>query len=310
MAQSAPHSISTLACVFLSALALAACTRTESDPDLPAEAGDREVARVDGRAVWASDVRREAVAQGLISESDALESSSALFSRVLDEVIDQKLLAREAERRGLDSAPSVERRLAAARERILADILVESAIDGAVTPQAVEALHREQLRQLQGGEELRVRLILTATQAEAEAVRGLVATGADFAAVAAERSLDPAARASGGDLGWTTLDVLPEAYARALAAALAGTGPGAVTPPVETDAGWAVLKIEDRRDEEPPTLEQARPQIVRYLTYERVRQLLEQLRGRARIESLDDDTAPAAPTPNLPAPNASAEEAA
>ena len=49
-----------------------------------------------------------------------------------------------------------------------------------------------------------------------------------------------------------------------------------------------MLKVEDRRVETPPTLEQARPQIVRYLTYEGVRQLLEQLRGQAEVEiSLD-----------------------
>ena len=216
-------------------------------------------------------------------------------------MIDQKLLAREAERRNLDDDPATQRRLEATRERILADLLVEDVIDGAVTDEAIEALHREQLRQLQTSEELKVRLILTTTQAEAEAVRGLVAAGAGFAAVAAERSIDPATRASGGDLGWTTLDVLPETYAAALTTALAGTGPGAVTPPIETEDGWAVLTIEDRRAEAPPTLDQARPQIVRYLTYERVRQLLEQLRGRAEIEPLTNDAAPAVPAAKAPA---------
>ncbi|WP_374275361.1 peptidyl-prolyl cis-trans isomerase [Brevundimonas sp.] len=290
-----------LTAAVLAALTLAACQRVDGDAGRPPEPGDRAVARVDGRPIWTSDVRREAVAQGLIGQGDALEPSSALFSRVLDEVIDQKLLAREAERRNLDDDPATQRRLEATRERILADLLVEDVIDGAVTDEAIEALHREQLRQLQTSEELKVRLILTATQAEAEAVRGLVAAGAGFAAVAAERSIDPATRASGGDLGWTTLDVLPEPYAAALTTALAGTGPGAVTPPIETEDGWAVLTIEDRRAEAPPTLEQARPQIVRYLTYERVRQLLEQLRGRAEIEPLTGDAAPAAPAAKAPA---------
>ena len=66
-----------------------------------------------------------------------------------------------------------------------------------------------------------------------------------------------------------------------------------------------MLKIEDRRKENPPTLDQARPQIVRYLTYERVRQLLERLRGKAEVEVLLSNTpaAPPSPTPTpTPAP--------
>ncbi len=47
-----------------------------------------------------------------------------------------------------------------------------------------------------------------------------------------------------------------------------------------------MLRVEDRRRETPPTIEQARPQIVRYLTYEGVRQLLEELRGKAAVEVL------------------------
>ena len=89
------------------ALGVAACGRG-GDEAAP-EKNDRVVARVNDRAVWASDVRREAVAQGLIGEDDPLDASSELFRRVMDEVVDQKLLAAEAERRGLDSSPAAQR---------------------------------------------------------------------------------------------------------------------------------------------------------------------------------------------------------
>ena len=96
---------------------------------------------------------------------------------------------------------------------------------------------------------------------------------AAFEAVAAQRSVDDATRYSGGDLGYRTIDVMPEAYKNALRDRPAGSTVG----PFQTEGGWAVLRVEDRRRETPPTLEQARPQIVRYLTYEGVRQLLQQL---------------------------------
>ena len=241
---------------------------------------DVVVARVLDTSVWASDVKREAVAQGLVEESEPLDVQSELFRRVLDEVIDQKLLAAEAQRRGLDKDEATQRRLEAVRERILGDILVEQVVSGAVSDQAIQRLYAEQQRRAQSSEELRVRLILSQTKAQAEAVIGILGQGAAFEAVAAQRSTDPATKYSGGDLGYSTLDVLPDSFATALR----GQATGKVIGPVEAPNGWAVLRIEDRRQETPPTLDQARPLIVRYLTYEGVRQLLEQLRGKAMVD--------------------------
>ncbi|WP_426019445.1 peptidylprolyl isomerase [Brevundimonas sp. DWR2-3-1b1] len=276
-------------------LSTAACSR--SGDDRPPEQGDQAVATVQDETIWASDVKREAVAQGLIGEGEALDATSDLFRRVLDEVIDQKLLAGEAQRRRLDSSPLAQRRLEATRERILGDMLVESVVNKAVSDQAVQTLYNEQLRLAKTSEEIRVRLILSRTKPEADAVIGILGQGAGFEAVAAERSVDEATRFSGGDLGYSTLDVMPQAYADALRDKPAGSTVG----PFQTEGGWAVLRVEDRRKENPPTLEQARPQIVRYLTYEGVRQLLEQLRGKAKVDVRLPAQSP--PVASAPAPS-------
>jgi len=307
-----PHRL-TLALVLTLGLLVAACGRGGGD-ERPPERGDRAVARVEGATIWTSDVRREAVAQGLIGEGEPFDSASVLFRRVLDEVIDQKLLAREAERRGLHRSALAQRRLEATRERILGDMLVESEVDKAIDPQAVQRLYQEQLGLARTSEEIRARLILSASKEAADQVMGMLAQGAAFEALAMERSSDAATKFSGGDLGYSTLDVMPQAYANALRDKPAGSTVG----PFQTENGWAVLRVEDRRREQPPTLEQARPQIVRYLTYDKVRQLLEQLRGRAKVETLlprdaqssaqEPASAPrtAPPAPSQPAPPAPA----
>ena len=279
----------------VASLAVSACSR--GGRDHAPEAGDKAVAKVQDATIWASDVRREAVAQGLIGENEPLDATSELFRRVLDEVIDQKLLAREAERRRLDASPLAQRRLEATRERILGDMLVENVVDSAVSDQAVQTLYNEQLRLAKTSEEIRVRLILTRTKAEADAVLGILRQGAAFEAVASERSIDEATRFSGGDLGYSTLDVMPQSYA----AALRDRPAGSVVGPFQTEGGWAVLRVEDRRKETPPTLEQARPQIVRYLTYDGVRRLLEQLRGKSKVDVL----LPASPAASVPPTRAS-----
>src|SRR4051812_42043933 len=141
------------------AAALASCAPS-SDSAKP-QPGDIAVARVDGKPVWKSDVAREAVAQGLIGEGEALDVKSELFQRVLDEVVDQKLLATEAIRRGLDKSPAAQRRLSAARERILGDMVVEGAVNSAVNETAIEALYQEQVKLNRGGDEFRARQIVT-----------------------------------------------------------------------------------------------------------------------------------------------------
>ena len=275
------------------ALSLSACGKDGGAEQAP-ERGDRATAKVDGKTVWSSDVKREAVAQGLIGQGEPLDASSDLFRRVLDEVVDQRLLAAEAVRRKLDKDPVAQRRLAAARDRVLGDMLVERVVSDAVDDNAVKGLYQEQLKLAKRSEEIRARQIVVPSAADAEAVRKLLATGASFEALAMERSTDAATRFNGGDLGYFTVDVMPEAYEAALKTAK----PGQIVGPFQVDNGFALLKVEDRRDEQPITLEAARPQIVRFLTYDQIRDLLEKLRGRAKVQVMvKTDTAPQAIPP-------------
>jgi peptidyl-prolyl cis-trans isomerase C len=276
-----PNALALLAVISMAAVTLAACGDRGASEGAPAP-GDTAVAKVDGKTVWASDVKREAVAQGLIGEGEPLDVSSDLFRRVLDEVVDQKLLAAEAAKRKLDKDPAAQKRLAAARERILGDMLVESVVSDAVNDNAIRALYQEQLKLAKQSEEVRARQIVVATEAEAQAVQKLLATGASFEALAMERSTDTATRFNGGDLGYFTADVMPDAYTNNLKTAKVGD----IVGPFAVDGGWAILKVEDKRLEQPITFEAARPQIVRFLTYDQVRDLLEKLRSKAKVETL------------------------
>ncbi|MDB5468227.1 MAG: peptidyl-prolyl cis-trans isomerase family protein, partial [Phenylobacterium sp.] len=70
MAAHKPFRTACLAALALTlALGLSACGRGGGAEHAP-ERGDQAVAKVDGKTVWASDVKREAVAQGLIGEGE------------------------------------------------------------------------------------------------------------------------------------------------------------------------------------------------------------------------------------------------
>jgi peptidyl-prolyl cis-trans isomerase C len=277
---------------------LAACSPQLAAQHAP-EPGDQAVARVNGQTIWASDVKREAVAEGMIGPGDPLAVSSDLFRQVLDEVIDTRVLAAEALARHLDSDPLAQRRLAAARDRALENIIVDSVVGKAVNQQAQNALYQEFLKNRTPSEDIHLSQIVFATVTDAEAARKQLASGSDFAALAMQRSIDNETRFKGGDLGVMTTDTLPPP----LAEAVKGVKAGQLAGPVKVDAGWALLKVDDRFPEPPPSLETVRPQLIRFITYDQIKDLVLTLRSHAKIETL---LPPPPDVPGAPAEPASA----
>ncbi|WP_238934966.1 peptidylprolyl isomerase [Maricaulis parjimensis] len=261
----------------------------EAAPE-PAETGavlspdelDPVVARVDGTVIRRSDVEREALAQAE-DETTPPAPDDEEFQRVLEELIDQRLLALEARRRGLHQSEEARRRMALAEERILGNVLVETALNDAVTEDTIQRIYQEQIRLIQLGEEVRARHILVDTREEADAIAQLLADGRDFAELAVALSQDPATRLEGGDLGYFTRQgILPSFGAVAFA-----TPEGEVSAPFQTESGWHILQVVDRRRQPPPSLAQMRPNIIQFYTYDQLEALVEGLREDAEIERID-----------------------
>lgn len=103
----------------------------------------------------------------------------------------------------------------------------------------------------------------TATQSdrirgEAAAAKAEIAAGADFAAIAAQRSVDTSNKDKGGDLGCGPAGRFVPEFETAMDA----TAVGAVSDPVQTQFGFHLIKVTDRK---PQTLEEATPTIQQQL---------------------------------------------
>lgn len=285
-------SVFRLFCIFVLTASCIACgpepRRTAEDfseeaPILSLDEADPVVARVDGTLIRRSDVEREATAQGEESGEAVPEMGSEDFDRILDELVDQRLLALEARRRGLHQSEVARRRLAQAEERILANVLVETAVDEAVPEETIQRIYEEQIRLIPLGAEVRARHILVQTEEEAIAIRGLIDQGRDFAELAVALSEDRATRLEGGDLGYFSREgILPAFGAVAFA-----TPEGAVSAPFRTEFGWHLLTVVDRRRQPPPSLEALRPNITRFYTFDQIEALIDGLRTNAVIERPD-----------------------
>ena len=110
--------------------------------------------------------------------------------------------------------------------------------------------------------------------------------GADFAELAKSKSTGPSGP-NGGDLGYFTKGRMVPAFE----AAAFALKPGEYTKkPIQTQFGWHVIKVDDKRQSTPPPappLEQVAEQIRRIIANERYAALMKGLRDKAKVQISD-----------------------
>lgn len=212
-------------------------------------------------------------------------------------VADLKLGARAAEAAKMNEAPDFERRVAYFRDKVLLDQLLTREAQKAVTPEAAKKLYEDTVKEIKPEEEVRARHILVKEEDLAKKVRARVAGGEDFAKVAAELSIDPGSGKEGGDLGYFTKERMVPAFSEAAFS----LKPGEISQPVQSQFGWHVIKVEDKRAKPLPTFDEVKSQIDEYLVRKAQQDLIVSLREKNKVERLDKPAAPASPPAASPA---------
>lgn len=267
----------------LALVLLGACDPQISEKkEQPVRVNAAIAAVVNGEFILATEVELEAAAQGLIDVGERLDVKDPVFEQILEQLVDQKLLSQEALARGLDQEESARHRLQAARERILGNLYVEKLVSEEVDESAVLKMYQAQVELQQLGEEVLIRHILVKTEAEAEKLHEELRGGKEFAELAFTHSIDRVTSAEGGLMGY----FLPEELSEPFPGIINRTAVGAISKPFETELGWHILKVDDRRTEEPPSLDEMRPKIVQYLTLSEISKSLKRLRTRSEIETI------------------------
>lgn len=244
--------------------------------------GDTEVASIDGTKIYLSDVERVAASQGLIEIGSPLTPGQPVFQKVLDELIDQRLLALDALRRSLDQEDETRRRLSVARERILGNVLVETHLKDKVNEETVRRMYDEQASLRERGVEIQARHILVKTEEVANSLVSKLSGGADFTELAKEFSEDEGSRVRGGDLGFFTQDMLNEVFTEKAFA----TPKGERSAPFETEYGWHIVEVLNRRTAPQASFEEMRGEILNFMTYDEIQTLLKTLRAQGEVKLL------------------------
>jgi peptidyl-prolyl cis-trans isomerase C len=127
--------------------------------------------------------------------------------------------------------------------------------------------------------------ILVESEELANDLKAQIDGGADFAALAREHSVDPGA-ANGGDLGFFGRGMMVGPFEDA-AFALAEAGD--VSEPVQSQFGWHIISLTEKRQSAPPAFEQVAPQIQNQLLMENFTAKVDELMADVTVEITDPD---------------------
>lgn len=116
-------------------------------------------------------------------------------------------------------------------------------------------------------------------KATAEEVLADVKAGGDFAALAEQHSQDPGSAANGGDLDWSDPS---RPYVPEFETALADLDAGEVSGLVETEFGWHIIKVIDKRPEAVQPLAEVSTMIEQMILQDRNTEVFQAFLAEAR----------------------------
>jgi peptidyl-prolyl cis-trans isomerase C len=247
-----------------------------------ATAQERVIAKVNGKTITDTDMR---LAEAEIG-NDLGSLPEATKRRVLVEfLIENQLFADAAEGQKLGSGQSFDERMQYWRRRALRDAYFDKSVREAISDADARKFYDGQVGGMKPDEEVRARHILVDSKDKAREIYEKIAHGSDFAQLARENSKDPGSKDQGGELGFFTRGQMVPQFEEAAFKLKKGE----VSDPVESQFGWHIIRVDDRRQRAAPAFETVKDRVVASMIHKKAQQIATDLRGKAQIEYIDPE---------------------
>jgi peptidyl-prolyl cis-trans isomerase C len=206
-----------------------------------------------------------------------------LFPLAQEQVINTKIVEMNIDTENFAQDEEVQQKIEMAKEQIIRAAYLEQEVAKKMTDKRLKQAYDEFLKEQPDVQEAKAAHILVEDEATANEIIAKLKEGGDFAALAQEYSIDNTSD-NGGDLGYfAKTDVVPE-----FAEAAFALKEGKITQePVQTQFGYHVIKLEEKRQRPKPSFEEAK----KFLQNDVQRTLLEEMmsdwRDNADVEKYD-----------------------
>ena len=242
---------------------------------LPAQA--QNIAMVNGKAVPKS--RFEALIGQATRQGQP--RTPELEAQVRDEVVMREMFVQEAMKMGLTASPDYKAQMELAQQGILIrELFADFQKKNPVTEADVKTEY-DKFKTQQSGTEYRAKHILVEKEDDAKALIAQIKGGAKFEDLAKKNSKDPGSGENGGDLDWAN----PGSYVPEFSQAMVKLKKGEMTDaPVKSQFGFHIIRLEDTREAQFPSLEEVRPQIQQRMTQMKITKFRDEIRAKAKTD--------------------------
>ncbi|MGD9805714.1 MAG: peptidylprolyl isomerase [Hyphomicrobiaceae bacterium] len=265
-----------IAAALVAAVALAAAV----SPSTCLAADDTVVAKVNGRVITEADVR---LAEGEIGNDLGTLTPDKRRRVLVEYIIETMLFAEAGEKQKLGSGQRFDERRRYWDRRAMRDTYFDHSVKGSVSEADAKKFYDTQVAATPAQEEVRAMHILVETEEKAKEIYEKIAHGAEFADMAKQYSKDPGSKDEGGDLGYFTRGRMVPQFEEAAFK----LDKGEVSLPVQSQFGWHLIKVEDKRQRGAPAFEKIKDRIIATLVHRRAQEIGQNLREAAQVEFVD-----------------------
>lgn len=202
----------------------------------------------------------------------------------LSQVIDIKLVAKKAEDAGIQNSDDFKQRMVFLKERELHNAYLRDQFDK-LNPEEVKARYDKEIAAMPKEEEVHARHILVKTEDEAKDIIKQLDAGKDFIELAKAKSED-SSKSDGGDLGYFTKGRMVPEFEEAAFSLPKGSY---TKTPVKSQFGYHVIKVEDKRNAQPPAFDQVEPQVRQIVMQEKYSSIIDEAKKAQKVEIVDEN---------------------
>ncbi len=249
---------------------------------------DQVIAVVNGKDIKESEFKNtilSPVKQSGVDNEQIEEIYSKITSeekrKYLDMYIDQKLIALDGEKSKLQDSIEFKTTMAQLKEKVIFEMTMMSYLKDKIKEEDVKKFYDNFVTKSKGRFDLKLSRILVKTEEKAQQIKDFLAKGQKFSDLAKKFSDDKSSKAKGGDLGLLSIEAISKL---GLVEGVYNLKKGEISNPISTEAGWNIVKLEDKKEVTIPAYDKAKEDIQRILSQQLQMQYVKELRAAAKVE--------------------------
>ena len=233
-------------------------------------------AKVNDHIISAKDVL---IALEKLPEKIKEQPLPSIYPKLINELINQHLIAQQAYKEKLDQNKKVLSELNKSKEKIMAKFWLKNFLDRQAKKKNIEAFYKNYLKTFKVSKEFNASHILVKEKKTASEIIKKLNNKSNFTDLAKQFSIGPSGK-NGGNLNWFSSGQMVQSFEEATFA----LNKGQITQkPVQTKFGFHIIILNDIRETTPKKLSEIEQQIIKIIKKNSLLELDKKLKKNQKI---------------------------